>query len=77
MWLIKPCLLVTDGFIKVTEVLFKKKRNGILSKARPLCPPHPLTFVARESMLELEKGGLSVAIWYRMQPAAQTSAFSP
>ena len=34
------------------------------------------TFLARMRMLLVWNGTWSVAIWYRMQPAAQISAFS-
>lgn len=35
------------------------------------------TFLTKVSMLLEKKGGSSVAIWYKMQPSAQMSAFSP
>ena len=37
----------------------------------------PLTLVASESILEEKKGGSRQAIWYKIQPTAQMSAFSP
>ena len=43
-----------------------------------LCFSHTaLTFLTRVSMLLEKKGGSRAAIWYRMQPSAHTSAFSP
>lgn len=47
------CLLLIDNFIKITNVLFRKKKNGIFSNTGPFCLPTLLTFVARESMLVL------------------------
>lgn len=37
---------------------------------------HQFTFLARVRMLLVWNGTWRVAIWYRMQPAAQMSAFS-
>ena len=57
---------------KGTEVCTKVCSNFCL------CFSHKeLTFLTRVSMLLEKKGGSRAAIWYRMQPSAHTSAFSP
>ena len=38
--------------------------------------PTVLTLVAREKMFEAKKGGSRHAIWYKIHPIAQISAFS-